>query len=425
MITLVLLGSFAVLLILGIPISVSLGVSSILALLASGMGVGMIATNVFAAISKFVLLAIPFFIVAGNIMEKTGISHRLINLAQAFVGHKRGGLPIVCVIVSCFFAAISGSGPATVAALGPIIIPAMVKAGYKASHTAALIAITGAIGVIIPPSTSMVIYASITGVSVGKMFMAGIIPGILMGTLLAIEFIRETKKDNIIMLPKASNRERWISLKESLAGLMMPVIILGGIYGGIFTPTEAAAVSAVYGLLVGVFIYKNVTFKMLYDIFVDSVAQSGVIMFIIACASLFAWVINVAGIGNLVQNAIIQFADGNWIVFMIIVNVTLLIAGCFIDVVSSFYIFTPIFYPIALQMGYDPILLGIVMVMNTAVGLATPPVGANLYVACSIADVSVLDISKRILGLVIVSVIALLLVTYIPQITLFLPGLMK
>ncbi|HPW40224.1 MAG TPA: TRAP transporter large permease [Bacillota bacterium] len=425
MITLVLLGSFAVLLILGIPISVSLGVSSILALLASGLGLGMIATNVFAAISKFVLLAIPFFIVAGNIMEKTGISHRLINLAQAFVGHKRGGLPIVCVIVSCFFAAISGSGPATVAALGPIIIPAMVKAGYKASHTAALIAITGAIGVIIPPSTSMVIYASITGVSVGKMFMAGIIPGILMGTLLAIEFIRETKKDNIIMLPKASNSERWISLKEALAGLMMPVIILGGIYGGIFTPTEAAAVSAVYGLLVGVFIYKNVTLKMLYKIFVDSVAQSGVIMYIIACASLFAWVINVAGIGNLVQNAIVQFADGNWIVFMIIVNVTLLIAGCFIDVVSSFYIFTPIFYPIALQMGYDPILLGIVMVMNTAIGLATPPVGANLYVACSIADVSVLDISKRILGLVIVSVIALLLVTYIPQITLFLPGLMK
>ena len=422
MTTLLLFATFTIFLLFNVPIGICLGTSSVMALLSSDMPLDMLPTNVSAATGKFVLLAIPFFVFAGNIMEKSGISTKLIRLAQACVGHKRGGLPMVCVIVSCFFAAISGSGPATVAALGAIIIPAMVSAGYNAAYAAALMALAGAIGVIIPPSTSMVVYSSVTGVSVGKMFMAGIVPGLLMGLALAVVFIFQTRNDSIKLQPKASFPERMHAFLSALAGLLMPVIILGGIYGGIFTPTEAAAVSAVYGLVVGIFIYRSIKVNELYRILVDTAAQSGVVMFLIACASLFAWVINVEGIGNAVRGAILSFADGNLIIFLLIVNFTLLIAGCFIDVVSSFYIFTPIFLPVAIQLGYDPIMLGIVMTINTAIGLATPPVGANLYVACSLGNVSIIQISRKLTGLIIASIVVLLLVTYLPQLSMFIPN---
>jgi tripartite ATP-independent transporter DctM subunit len=414
---------FVVLLVFDVPIAICLGTSSVATLLAKNLPLDMIPTNVFAATGKFVLLAIPFFVLAGNIMEKTGISTKLVNLAQALIGHKKGGLPFVCVLVSCFFAAISGSGPATVAALGSVIVPMMVSAGYDTAFTCALMAISGAIGVIIPPSTSMVVYSSVSGASVGRMFLGGIIPGLMMGLALAIVFTIATRKDNIKLVPKSTGKQRIRAFKESIWGLMMPVIILGGIYGGIFTPTEAAAVSAVYGLFVGTFIYRSLTIKEFYKILIDSAAQSGVVMFLIACASLFAWVINVAGVGSAVQNAILTFADGNLFIFLIIVNITLLIAGCFIDVVSSFYIFTPIFLPIAIKLGYDPIALGIVMTVNTSIGLVTPPVGANLYVACSIGQVGVKDVSKKVWGLVFGAVIVLLIITYFPEIIMLIPNM--
>lgn len=420
----ILVASFFLFLIFNIPIAISLGLSSVVALLADGLPLDMIPTNIFAATSKFVLLAIPFFVLAGNIMEKTGISRKLIRLAQALVGHTRFGLPIVVVLVSCFFSAISGSGPATVAALGTMLIPAMVEAGYKESFSTALLAIAGAIGVIIPPSTSMVIYCSVSGVSVGKIFMAGIIPGVLMGIALAVVSVFVTRHDDIKLQEKASFKERIEAFKSAVWGLLMPVIILGGIYGGIFTPTEAAAVSAVYGLLVGIFVYKSVRLKEFYKILIDTASQSGVVMLIIACASLFAWVINVAGVGRMAQNSILAIADGNLVIFLVIVNIVLLIAGCFIDVISSFYIFTPIFLPIAIKLGYDPLLLGVVMVMNTAIGLATPPVGPNLFVACSLGNTTIVEVSKKIYPLVIASVVVLLLTTYIPQISLLLPSLM-
>lgn len=415
--------TFVVMMLLNVPIAICLGTSSVFALLSAKLPMDMIPTNVFAATGKFVLLAIPFFVLAGNIMEKTGISGKLVDLAQALIGHKKGGLPFVCVLVSCFFAAISGSGPATVAALGSIIIPIMVSAGYDVAFSCALMAIAGAIGVIIPPSTSMVVYSSVSGASVGKMFLGGIIPGILMGIALAIVFILQTRNDDIKLLPKASAKERLTAFKDASWGLLMPIIILGGIYGGIFTPTEAAAVSAIYGLAVGAFVYKSLSWKEFYKILIDTAAQSGVVMFLIACASLFAWIINVKGIGAAVQNAIYTFADGNLVIFLLIVNVTLLIAGCFIDVVSAFYIFTPIFLPVATRLGYDPIALGIVMTMNTAIGLATPPVGANLYVACSIGKIGVKDISKKVWGLVAGAVAVLLLVTYVPELIMILPNM--
>ncbi len=422
MIALILFGSFAVMLLCNVSIAVALGLSSVLTLLASDMSLSMIPANYYASSSKFVLLAIPFFILGGNIMAKAGISTRLINLARSLVGHIRGGLAIVCVLASCFFAAISGSGPATVAALGLLVIPAMVEQGYGKADSSALMSVSGTIGLIIPPSILFVVYGSITGASVTKLFMGGIIPGLIMGACLIFACFFKNRHTLLKMLPKASWRERCAAFKDAFWGLMMPVIILGGIYGGIFTPTEAAAVSAVYGLLVGVFVYHSITFSVFFEIIKDSVKQTASVMFITAAASLFAWVITIKGYATAATNLLIDLSGGNLVVFLIIINIVLLIAGCFLDGTSACYIFVPIIYAAAMQLGYDPIALGVLCVMNLAIGNATPPVGVCLYVGCSVGKVSLKDISKAAAPYILASVVALLIITYLPQITLFLPN---
>lgn len=422
--TAVLMTTFFVLLLINVPIAVCLGLSGVFTYLTLGMSFNSIPVNFYAASNKFVLLAIPFFILGGNIMEKAGISGKLIDLAQAFVGHIRGGLAIVCVMVACFFAAISGSGPATVAALGMILIPAMVDVGYSPASSSALMATSGAIGVIIPPSISFVLYGSITGVSIGKLFMGGIIPGLIMGTALVLVMMLVSRKLTLKTLPKANVKKRAIAFKDAVWALMMPVIILGGIYGGIFTPTEAAAVASVYGLLVGVFIYKTVGIKEAYKIFIDSASQTAVVMFIVASSSIFGYMITVEGIAKAATDLLTAVSAGNSIIFLLIVNVILLIAGCFLDGNSSFYIFTPILYPVAMSLGIDPVAFGVMMVMNLAIGMVTPPVGINLYVACGVGGVSIKEISKAVLPFAIASIITLIIVTYFPQVSTFLPNLM-
>ena len=424
MTTIILFASFLVLLLMNVPIAITLGLSSLVALLAEGIDPIIVPMNVYASTSKFVLLAIPFFILGGNIMERVGISRRLIVLAEKFVGHLKGGMAIVCVLVACFFAAISGSGPATVAALGMIIIPAMIKTGYSPEFSSALMASSGAIGVIIPPSITFVVYGSIAGASIGTLFIAGVIPGILVGLGLVIVALVIGKKLDLKTSEKASFKERMIALKDAFWGLMMPVIILGGIYGGIFTPTEAAAVSAVYGLFVGLFIYRSINVKELYQILVDSTSQTAVVMLITATASLFAWVITVSGIGAAITSLFINVSGGSTIKFFIIVNVILLIAGMFLDSTSALFIFTPLFLPVAKVLGINLVHLGVVMIVNLAIGLVTPPVGVNLYVACGIGNINLQRISKAAMPLLIVSLLILLGITYIPQISLFLPGLM-
>lgn len=424
MIALILFGSLTIMLLANVSIAVALGLSSVLTLLASDMSLTMIPTNYYASSSKFVLLAIPFFILGGNIMAKAGISTRLIALAQSLVGHIRGGLAIVCVLTSCFFAAISGSGPATVAALGMLVIPAMVEQGYTSSDSSALMSVSGTIGLIIPPSILFVIYGSITGTSVTKLFMGGIIPGLIMGMFLITANFIKNRHTVLATLPKASWRRRWRAFKDSFWGLLMPVIILGGIYGGIFTPTEAAAVSAVYGLLAGILIYRSITLSIFMDIIKDSVAQTASVMFITAAAGLFAWVVTYHGYAASATNLLIQLSGGNLYVFLAIINVILLIAGCFLDGASACYIFVPIIAAAGMRLGYDPVALGVLSVMNLAIGNATPPVGVCLYVGCSIGKVSLKEISIDAVPYIIASVLALLLITYVPQISLLLPNLM-
>lgn len=428
MVGITLLGIFIVLLVLGAPIAICLGMSSVAAILVQGAGkpleaiMSVLPRLCSSASSKFVLLAIPFFILSGNVMEKAGISGRLINLAERCLGHIKGGMAIVCVVVSCFFAAISGSGPATVAALGLIMIPALMKAGYPAAFSCALMAAGGAIGVVIPPSITFVVYGSIADASITKLFIAGMLPGLCMGAALIVASLILGRKLDLNVMPKASGAERWKAFKDAFWGLLMPVIILGGIYGGIFTPTEAAAVSVFYGLFVGIFIYKEINVKRTIDILIDSCSTTATVMFITMGATLFAYVLTRARLDLAIKDFMIGVTGGNWIVFFIIVNVVLLIAGCFLDSTSALYIFTPLFAPVALELGINPIHLGVVMIVNLAIGLFTPPVGVNLYVACGIGNIKIEEISKGIVPCLIAELVVLLLVTYIPSLSLMFAG---
>ena len=425
MVALILFGSFFLLLFLNIPIALSLGMSSIITLLYEKLPLSMVPSNMYSSTSKFVLLAIPFFIFGGNIMAEGGISERLINFCRSLVGHKRSGMALVCVIVSCFFAAISGSGPATVAALGMIIIPAMVQAGYDKASGTALMSTAGAIGIIIPPSITFVIYGSITGTSVGSLFASGIVPGILMGVLLVVAMMWVSRKRELQLLPKATWKERWESFKDAFWGFLMPVIILGGIYGGIFTPTEAAAVSVVYGLFVGMVIYREVSFRDLFDILVDSAKTTGGIMLIVASASLFSFVCTKFGIAEAASGLLASIAH-NQFVFLLIVNIIFLIAGCFIDANSAMYIFIPIMLPVCKALGYDVVAFGVMATVNLAIGQVTPPVGVNLFVAISIKikkglEVTLQQISKAVMPMIAASVAVLLVVTYVPAVSTALP----
>ena len=411
----ILFGTFFVLVFLNVPIAVSLGLSTLIGLFASSVDFSMFPSIMYSSVGKFALLAIPFFILAGTIMEYAGISKRLIRFAQVCVGHTKSGLILVVVIVACFFAAISGSGPATVAALGSILIPAMTEAGYDKSVGTALMSASGAIGIIIPPSIAFVVYASIANVSVGKLFAGGFIPGILVGVayVLAAKWSSRNNK-NIV--------QRWNAFKDAVWGLLMPVIILGGIYGGIFTPTEAAGVAVIYGLIVGIFIYREIKIKDLWKMFVDSAISSATVMYIVACAAVFAWLLTTSHIASDMSAGLLAVSSNKYVI-LALTNIIFLIAGCFLDANSAFYILIPIMLPVMNAIGVDPIHFGVFVTVNMAIGLITPPVGINLYVGCNIADLPVAELCKKIIPFLVAGIVALIVITYIPAITMVLPNM--
>ncbi|PIC57317.1 C4-dicarboxylate ABC transporter permease [Sporosarcina sp. P12(2017)] len=438
MTAIILFGVFFILVMLRMPIAVALAISSIVVLFTgSGLfGLELVADIMYTSVAKFTLLAIPFFILAGVIMEHAGISKRLIDFAQALVGHRKSGIIFVTVMTAIFFAAISGSGPATVAAIGGILIPGMVKNGYKTETAAGLVASSGAIGIIIPPSIAFIVFAVVAGdqvpVSIGRMFMAGVIPGLLLGVgfIIAAMFVRyrQEKREGPIsqqyIMEPATSAELFKAFGNAIWGLLIPVIILGGIYGGYFTPTEAAVVAVFYSLFIGFFIYRELTLKKLYDILVAAGIQTAVVMFIVSAASVYAYIITTEQIATQISDVMLNIS-GNKIIILLLINIILLIAGMFIDAISAYYIFIPILLPIVLLFDVDPTVFGVFMTVNLAIGLFTPPVGLNLFVAAGISNTSIGQISKGVLPFVVSSVIILLLITYIPQISTFLPDLLN
>lgn len=434
-----LFGTFFALVFLRVPIAIALGVASIFMLVVSSgvFGLEMVTDIMYTSVAKFTLLAIPFFILAGVIMEQVGISKRLIDFAQTLVGHRKSGIVLVTVLVAIFFAAISGSGPATVAAIGGILIPAMVKNGYKKETAGALVASSGAIGIVIPPSIAFIVFAVVAGdqipVTINRLFMAGVIPGILMGIAFIIAAMiirsRQEKRGEFVLpegleIKKATKKEQWDAFVGALPGLMIPVIILGGIYGGFFTPTEAAVVAVVYGLIVGVVVNRKDTFEKIYKIFVEAALQTAVVMIIVSAASVFAYIITTEQIARDMSDSIMALTS-NPIIILLLINIILLIAGAFIDAISAYYIFVPILLPIIIFLEVDPTVFGVIMTVNLAIGLFTPPVGLNLYVAAGISKTNIVEISKGVVPFVIAAIVVLMLVTYIPALSTFLPDLLN
>lgn len=421
---LILLGSFFILLLCNIPVAASMGLASVIGIVFGDFDLSGLPTLMSSSIAKFTLLAIPFFVLAGVIMDYSGISKRLVNFVNACVGHRKGGLAIVTVVVACFFAAISGSGPATVAALGGVLIPAMVNSGYSKNYASALLASAGGIGMVIPPSIPFVIYGMLAQVSVGGMFMAGIIPGLLMGVAYSIAALYGIRNDKeIVRQEKASAATRWKTFKEAVWGLLMPVIILGGIYGGFFTPTEAAGVAVVYGLIVGIFVYREINLKALWNLMIDSCVTSAVVMFIMGCAGVFTWVLTASGVAADMSSALLSVTDNKYLLLLLF-NVIFLIAGCFVDSASGFYILLPIMLPIVTMLDINLYAFGVMITANFAVGQVTPPVGSNLFVACNMAKISMQQICSRLMPFLVAGILAVLIITYFPIISTWLPTVM-
>ncbi|MCO5104049.1 MAG: TRAP transporter large permease subunit [Burkholderiaceae bacterium] len=409
---------------IGMPIAISLGLSSIVTIVFfSQDSLASLTIKMFETSEHYTLMSIPFFVLAGVLMSTGGVAKRMVNFAIAAVGHLQGGLAIASVLACMLFAAVSGSSPATVVAIGSIVIAGMVKNGYPKEFGAGVICNAGTLGILIPPSIVMVVYAAVTEVSVGRIFLAGVVPGLVLGLMLMVAVWWRAGKLKTTPPPKASMGEVLRALRESMWGLMLLVIIMGGIYGGIFTPTEAAAVSAVYALFVAVFIYRDLGFKDLPHVFLEAGRTTVMLMFIVANALLFAHVLTTERIPQTIAEQIVGMGMAPWM-FLMVVNVILLIAGNFMEPTGIILILAPIFFPIATQLGIDPIHLGIIMVVNMEIGMVTPPVGLNLFVTSGVTGMSLVEVTRAALPWLMVLLVFLMMVTYIPQISLFLPELM-
>ena len=410
-------------LVVNVPVGIAIGVSSLAAVLADGrLSSTYIVQQLVTSADSFPLMAIPLFILAGELMSAGGVSKRILNVCNVFFGRITGGLAIVTVIVCMFFAAVSGSGPATVAAVGSMVVPTMLEKGYSKSFTLALIATAGSIGVVIPPSIPMVIYGVSTSTSISGMFMAGFLPGILIGIALIICCYFYCKKQGW------KGDDRRYTLKEKLAAvwdakwaLINPVIILGGIYAGIFTPTEAAAVAAVYAFICGTFIHRELNIKNIFDPIAASCSTTGTTMVIIGCATAFTKILTIQRIPDMITKGISGLTT-NYVLILLLINLLLLIVGCFMDTTPAMMVLSPILLPIALSIGMNPIHFGVIMVVNLAIGFITPPLGINLFVAARVGREPLETVTSGIMRFMVVMLICLMLITFIPAISMLIPN---
>jgi len=407
----------------GMPISISLGLTVLTFLFTmTDVPIESVALKLFTGIEKFEIMAIPFFILAGNFLTHGGVARRMINFATAMVGHWHGGLALAGVMACALFAAVSGSSPATVVAIGSIILPAMVRQGFPNKFGAGVITTSGALGILIPPSIVMVMYSVSTNTSVGKLFMAGVVPGLMLAFLLGLTTWYLARKHNYPRLPKASWAERGAAFRKSGWGLFLIVIVMGGIYTGIFTPTEAAAMAAVYAFIIAVFVYKDMGLKQVPKVLLDSASMSAMLLYIITNAVLFSFLVTSENIPQAMAAMITDSGLGP-ITFLLVVNVLLLLAGNVMEPSSIVLIMAPILFPVAMKLGIDPVHFGILIVVNMEVGMCHPPVGLNLYVASGITKMGITELTVAVMPWLLTMLAFLALVTYVPQISLWLPNL--
>jgi C4-dicarboxylate transporter DctM subunit len=413
-----------VLMLTGMPVSIALGLTVLSFLFTlTDVPVQAVALKLFTGIEKFEIMAIPFFILAGNFLTHGGVARRMIDFATSMVGHWHGGLALSGVVACALFAAVSGSSPATVVAIGSILLPAMLRQGYPKSFGAGVVTTSGALGILVPPSIVMVMYSVSTNTSVGKLFMAGVIPGLMLALLLGLTTWVLARKRNYPRLPRASFAERWRAFRRSVWGLLLILVVIGGIYSGMFTPTEAAAVSAVYAFVIAVFVYRDMSIRQVPKVLLDSAAMSAMLLYIITNAVLFSFLMTSEGIPQAMAGGILDMGLGV-IGFLLMVNLLLLLAGNVMEPASIVLILAPILFPIAMALGIDPVHFGIIMVVNMEIGMCTPPVGLNLYVASGIAKMGITELTISVLPWLMTMIGFLLLVTYVPEISLWLPRLL-
>ncbi|OGB50015.1 MAG: C4-dicarboxylate ABC transporter permease [Burkholderiales bacterium RIFOXYD12_FULL_59_19] len=410
-----------VLMITGMPISISLGLTVLSFLFFfTSVPIESVALKLFTGIEKFEIMAVPFFILAGNFLTHGGVAKRMIAFATAMVGHLPGGLGLSAVVACSLFAAVSGSSPATVVAIGSILLPAMVKAGYPQRFGAGIVASAGGLGILIPPSIAMVMYAVSTNSSIGALFMAGVIPGLVLASMLMLTTWWIARRNNYPKAKRASWGERWTAFRESVWGLMLIVIVMGGIYSGVFTATEAAAMSAVYAFVIATFIYKDLRLSDLKRVLLSSANLSAMLLYIITNAVLFSYLLTSEQIPQSMSQWMIESGLGP-IGFLLVANLLLLLAGNFMEPASIILIFAPILFPIAMSLGIDPVHFGIIMTVNMEIGMITPPVGLNLYVASGISKLGLTDMSKAVGPWLLTMLVFLMIVTYWAPLSLWLP----
>lgn len=425
----VLFGSLFLLILLSVPIGVAIGISTLLTIVTTADNVQLMtfSQKAFTALDSFPLMAIPFFTLAGILMGRGGVAKRLLDFAQSLVGFITGGLAMVTVLACMFFAAISGSGPATVAAVGSFMIPAMNNRKYGEGFSAAITAAAGSLGAIIPPSISFILLGVAGGLSISSLFLAGVIPGILIGVLLMIASYFMTKRKKIVEPVNIEGQKfdlKYVgkTFISSIWAILTPIIVLGGIYAGLFTPTEASAVAIAYALIVGVFIYKELDWKGIYESSVETIKITGATFYMVGLSIAFAYLLTVERVPDTIAQFIVSISDSP-VAYLLMVNIFLLVVGAFIDVVAAIVILTPILLPVAIQMGIDPIHFGVILVLNLTIGYITPPVGVNLFVASAVGKTSFDTIVKAVVPIFFVMLIGLAMVTFLPQLSLLLPNL--